>query len=148
MSSPKEANSFHETERHSQVLSHSDFAREEDHDFLQENEDLNNFLLGKNWDKYFVKQKSGITTCDVVIINKIFEICMKNFLNRMDTVQIFAVVTDFYDVDGHYFFEKLVSKYRQLLVKDLEERIGKMKTVKKTNMNNRIQLAFGIIFKK
>lgn len=148
MSSPKEANNFHETERHNQVLSHSDFAKEEDFDYLQENDELNDFLLGKKWDKYFIKQKSGITTCDVVIINKVFESCMKHFLHKMDTVQIFFIVTGFYDIDGHYFFEKLVAKHRQLLVKDLEERVGKQKTVKKTNMNNRVQLAFSLIFKK
>lgn len=148
MSSPKEANKFHETERHDQVLSHADFAREEDFDYLQENEDLNDFLLSRKWDKYFTKQKSGITICDVVIINKVFEECLKNFSKRMDTVQIFAIVTDFYDIDARYFFEKLVSQHRQHLVKDLEERIGKMKTIKQTNMNNRVQLAFSLIFKK
>lgn len=148
MSSPKESNKFYEAERQSQVLSHSDFAREEDFDYLEETDELNDFLLGKNWDKYFTKQKSGITTCDVTIVNKVFESCMKHFGKKMDSVQIFSIITSFYDIDSKYYFDKLVAKHRALLVVDLEERIGKMKTVQKTNMNNRVQLAFNLIFKK
>lgn len=149
MSSPKESSKFHEAERQNQVLSHSDFAREEDFDYLEETDELNDHLLSKNWDKYFVKQKSGITTCDVTIVNKVFEECMKEFHRKMDSVQIFSIITSFYDIDPKYYFDKLVTKHRQKLVFDLEIRIGgPTKSVTKTNMNNRVQLAFKLIFKK
>ena len=149
MSSPKEALLFESAERHNVVLTHSDFAKDYDFDYQQETEELNDFLLEKNWDKYFVRQKNGITICDVVIINKVFEECYKMFHSRMDTVEIFFVITNFYDIEGGLFFHKLVRLHRTRLVKDLEERIGKMRAKQgKIPSEDRIQSAFSLIFNK
>lgn len=147
MGQPKEAQKFHEAERHSTVLLHSDFAREQEFDYLTETDELNDFLLSKDWDKWFTKQKSGYTICDVEIINKIFQECLVKFCNDLDSVHIFHVVTDFYDIDPIQFFNKLLKLHRERLVTDLENRIGKLRsTNKKTVSSDRVQLAFSLIF--
>lgn len=147
MATPKEALAFYESERQNSTLSHNDFAREENFEYLEESDELTDYLLSKQeWEKYFVKQKSGITTCDVVIVNKVFEACYKNFGKKMDTVQIFFIVTGFYDIEGKYFFDKLVQLHRKRLVQDLEKRIGKMKGCNQTAAKDRIQMAFSLIF--
>jgi hypothetical protein len=149
MSHPKEAQKFHEAERHSTVLSHSDFAKEQEFDYLTETEALNDFLLSKNWDSYFVKQKSGYVICDVVILNNIFLECLKNFSSCMDSVQIFHIITDFYNIDAKQVFDKLLKLHRERLVSDLEYRIGKLRPAStKAIGKDRIQLAFSLIFNK
>lgn len=146
MSSPKEARKFHEAERHSVVLSHEDFSFEQNFDYLQENEDLTDFLLSRNWDKYFTEQKSGTVICDTGIANKIFDGCYKVFHRQMDTVQIFHIITDFYTLDATYFFNKLVQSYRKKLAADLEKRVGKLKSLTTKQVGeDRLQLAFNLI---
>jgi hypothetical protein len=146
MSSPKEARKFHEAERHNVVLSHEDFSFEQNFDYLQENESLVDFLLSKNWDKYFTEQKSGNVICDTGIANKIFDSTYQAFHHKMDTVQMFHIITDFYTLNPTYFFNKLVQTYRKKLARDLEIRIGKLKsiTTKKVG-NDRLQVAFNLI---
>ena len=146
---PKEALFFHEAERHHVVLTHADFARDDNFEFLEESDDLNDFLLSKPWDKYFVVLKNGSTTCDVVIINKVFEECYLYFGKKMDTVQLFHIITAFYALDATVVFNKLVQLHRKRLVHDLELRIGKIRTGHtKTIGDDRVQLAFNLIFNK
>jgi hypothetical protein len=145
---PKEANNFYEAERHDTVLTHADFAREQEFDYISETEQLNEFLLSKNWDKYFKSQKSGYVICDVVIINRIFAECLAYQLN-MDSVQIFHVITDFYSIDPKQFYDKLLKRHRERLVVDLENRIGKLRQAKGKQLSqDRVQLAFSMIFNK
>lgn len=143
MSSPKEARKFYEAERHNVVLSHEDFSFDQNFDYLQESEDLTDFLLSKNWDKYFTEQKSRAVVCDTGIANKIFDNCYQHFHKHMDTVQMFHLITKFYALDGTYFFNKLVQSYRKKLAADLEKRIGKLKSMTTKQVGeDRLQLAF------
>lgn len=149
MSSPKEARKFHEAERHSLVLTHSDFAHEETFEYLEESEEFNNFLLEKTWDKYFITQKNLIVVCDTVIANKVFDECYRHFGKKMDTVQIFHLITDFYNIDARRYFNKLLQLYRKRLARDLEERMGKLKSTDIQKIGeDRVQIAFNLIFNK
>lgn len=149
MSTPHEALKFHEAERHNVVLTHADFARDDDFEFLENSTELTDYLLSKdNWEKYFITQKSGNVICDTVIANKIFEECFEKYKKHLDTVQIFHLITDFYNINPTQYFEKLVQLHRKRLVRDLELRIGKMKSTDIKHIGiDRVQLAFKLIFK-
>lgn len=122
------SNNFYEAERSSIKLSHNDFAAEQEFDYIQENTDLNEYLLDKNWDSYFIKPGPyARRTCETSIANKIFDKVFEEFKFRMDTVQMFHVITDFYDINAAWYFSKLVKTYRQRLKKDLTTRIGRLR---------------------
>lgn len=142
---------FAESERHNIKLDHSDFAQEQNFDYLQETEDLNNFLLSKSWDNYFDKYtKNGPYAkrrCETSIANQIFKTVLASFQFRMDTVQIFHIITEFYDIDAKWYFERLVQQYRKRLQNDLEHRIGKFKKQSITKIGeDKIRFTFESIF--
>jgi len=149
MSAPKEALRFYESERHNVTLSHNDFSHEETFQDMDHSEELVTYLLSKNWDSYFTTQKSGNVICDTAIVNKIFEDCLSKFTKTLDTVQLFHIITDFYNISGKQYFDKLVQAYRKKLVVDLEARMGKMKTEEPQKIGkDRVQMAFNLIFTK
>lgn len=148
MGRPKEANNIYSKERLNVKVSHSDFSYEDNFDYIQETNELNDYLLSKNWDKYFKTQKNGIVICDITIVNKIFDQCYAEFKSKMDSVQIFHIITDFYNISGAHMFNKLVQSHRMTLIQDLERRLGGTKrTIKPMKIDDKIQYDFHSIFK-
>lgn len=146
MKTTTKATSIYETERHSSKLSHQDFARENDFEDLDDSDVVMEFLETKDWDVYFTEQKSMKIICEAPIINKVFAECLSKFNHKMDTVQIFHGITNFYNIEGHYYYNKLLKKYRDMLYVDLERRIGKVKDTRhKTFGGNKIQLGFNML---
>lgn len=146
MSRAKEANNIYEKERHNVKLTHSDFAFEEQFEYLQENDEFNQYLLNKAWDHYFKSQKNGTVVCDIAIVNKVFEQCLLQFNSKMDSVQVFHLITDFYNISSTQYFNKLVQSHRMRLINDLEIRLGGIKSTKIKKINNKIQFDFNTIF--
>ena len=145
-----ENNRMYEAERKASKLTSSDFASEQQFEYLQETEDLREFLLSKNWDNYFTqKGPYAMRLCNISIANKIFQAVLDGFRFRMDTVQIFHLITEFYDIDAKWYFESLIQKYRKILQKDLEHRIGKLKTTDDVKIDDdKIRKTFASLFLK
>lgn len=122
-SSGFENNRFYESERNNTVLTHADFATDADFENLEESEDFVNFLLSKNYDQYFSIKRNNQTVIDTGIANKLFYTCYGKFQSKLDAVQIFHIITDFYNVEPTYFFWLLVKRLRGLLITDLKLRI-------------------------
>lgn len=143
-----ESTRFYEAERKSIKLEHSDFAAEQEFDYLQETDDLNAFLLEKNWDRFFKKPGPfAQRRCATSIANKIFDSCMSKFQFRMDTVQMYDIITRFYDIDSTWYYNVLVQSHREQLQKDLESRIGKLKNNKTTKIGeDKVRLTFAALF--
>ncbi|BBI90433.1 hypothetical protein HYO65_gp041 [Tenacibaculum phage PTm1] len=151
VSSGFETHRFYESDRTSGTLSHQNFAREQQFEYLSEIDDLNNFLLSKNWDDFFTQSGPyAMRLCDTSIANKIFNVVFETFKYRMDTVQMFHIITDFYDIDSTWYFNKLVHNNRRKLQSDLEHRIGKLKGNKHANRisSDKIRLTFESLFTK
>jgi hypothetical protein len=143
-------NRMYESDRHSVKLSHNDFASDADNQFeyRQENDDLNDFLLSKDWDRFFTQSGPyAQRKCETSIANNIFQSVLDKFQFRMDTVQIFHIITQFYDVDAKIYFEKLVQKYRKHLQKDLEHRIGRLQKTSNVKIgDDKIRMTFESLF--
>lgn len=122
VSSGFENNRFYEADRKSVTLSHSDFASEAGFENLEESEELVQYLLSKNYDQYFTVKRNNQVSIDTGIANTMFYTCCKDFHGKLDSVQIFHTVTDFFKVDSTYFFWKLVKRIRVLLIHDLKLR--------------------------
>ena len=149
MSISREALKFHEADRINIQVTQADFSHEETFEYLEESEELVDYLLSKKWDKYFKTLKSGIVICDTTIVNKIYGECSVHFGKKLDSVQLFHIITDFYNIEGSRFFNKLVQSYRNILVKDLERRIGVMNSLNVQKVGkDRLQLAFKLILNK
>lgn len=117
-------NAYYESERTNVVVSHNEFARDAEFENLEKFDDLVDYLLSKDYDKYFHLCKNGQVTVDTMIINKLFFECYEKYKTKVDSVQIFHIVTDFYRIEPSHMFQKLVKKLRVLLIKDLKERIN------------------------
>ena len=134
---PAEASKFYDAERTNITLNHSDFSVEEDNDYLSEKKEIISYLLSKNWDDA-LKVKTLVQ--EIKTVNFIFEDMHKNFRNKIDSVEILSLMTDFYNIDYTATFEKLIMSNRQLLIMDLEKSSGKkiimQKTLKLTNIEN------------
>lgn len=122
-SSGFKSNAYYETERNLTQLSHSDFAKDADFETIDYSEDMTNYLLSKDYDKFFTVKRNNQVTVDTAIANTIFYECFDRYRNVLDSVLIFHIITDFYNIDGKHLFEKLVKKSRMLLVRDLQRRI-------------------------
>ncbi len=119
------SNNFYEADRTYQKLSHSDFSLDPGFDDMKGNETLMQFLLEKeDWEKCFLRKKSGSVDIDVEAANKIFYTCYKMFKNQSDAVDIFGIITDFYKIDSTLFYWKLIKRCRMVINRDLGERLG------------------------
>ena len=146
-----ESNRFYEAERTSVQLSQNDFAKDQNFDYLQEDSDLNEYLLDKNWDDFFSKPGPyAKRTCETSIANKIFDSVFEVFKFRMDTVQMFHVITDFYDVEAPWYYNKLLRAHRVRLKNDLTKRIGNIEKPKDAFYvcEDKIRMSFEALFKK
>lgn len=118
---PLEANKFYETERQKPTISHLDLSVNEDNDYLSEKLDVNSFLLSKNWENLIHNQT---ITKEVKHLNYVFEEVFKQYSNKIDAVELFSIVVDFYDLDFTSTFKKLTKKNRSKLLVDLEKNFG------------------------
>lgn len=118
---PKEAANFYEAERTNISLSHSDFSIEEDNDYKTEKKEVIDYLLSKSWDELL---DSKILVQELKTINFIFEDLCKHFAKQLDSVEIFSLMTDFYDIDYSSTFNKLIVANRKKLIIDLEKTSG------------------------
>lgn len=117
-------NRYYEADREVYKLSHSDFSNECDFDDMSSNENLVNFLLEKSeWEKLFIRKKSGSVDIDISSANTIFFTCYKKFKDESDAVDIFSILTDFYGIRPDRFFWKLVRRCRMVLIRDLNARM-------------------------
>jgi hypothetical protein len=113
---------YYEAERINVTVTHSDFAKDADFENLDKSDDLVDYLLSKDYDKFFKIAKNGQVTVDTVIINKLFDECYEHFNKSIDSVQVFHIITDFYRIEPSHMFEKLVKRPRMLLLRDLRNR--------------------------
>lgn len=145
----EKSTNYYESDRVVGTLSQADFAADESFSNLDHNESLVRYLMAKvDWDKLFMTQKSGRVVCDASSANMIYRKVYNKFINRMDSVLIFHQITDFYNLEGKFFYDMLLKKHRECLVVDLKNRIGHFKLDNdKKFSENRVQKAFNIIFK-
>ena len=115
---------YYEAERKYETLSHSEFAKDAEFEYLDNSDDMVGYLLSKDYDKYFSIKRNGQTTVDTSIANTIFHECYSKFKHSSDAVVVFHIITDFYAIDSKHLFEKLVKKFRMLLIRDLKERMN------------------------
>lgn len=144
----EKSTNYYESDRIAGTLTQSDFAKEESFSNLDHDENLVDYLIEKDeWDKLFITQKSGRVVCDASSANMIYRKVYNEFIDNMDSVQIFHQVTEFYNLEGKFFFDMLLKKHRDLLISDLEKRIGTIKIDSEKKFSaNRVQKAFNIIF--
>lgn len=116
-----EYNKIYESERRTESISHEDFEYTADFDYLEVTKEIFDFLSSKNWCQYLNTKKDDFNSD---IVNKIYEECYNLFSDKVDDVQLFYVITEFYKVDERKFFCKLFKKYRVQLSKSLAERTG------------------------
>lgn len=129
------SSNFYESETSDTQLSHLDFSIEEDIDYTTEIKEVYDYLLGQNWDLKVDESNNMIIGNDINLINKIFELVFTKYHNRIDSVELFNIITSFYNLDGAECFKKLIAKYRKILYYDLENRMGSLKNVKKIDKN-------------
>lgn len=143
-------NNFYESERHSTILSHDDFCKDADFEFLEQEDALIDFLLSRHdWDVRFVTNKSNLTKVDNRVANMVFEQCFEKFKHSMDTVQIFSAIVDFYALEPKYYYDKLVATHRTILIRDLQQRLGKVQSeTAQTFSNDKVQKTFSMLFEK
>lgn len=122
----KKQNSFHESELSDlsaeRQITQLDFSINIDMDYIMEREKVNNFLLSKSYD--FSRNMKVNIVNEVIILNEIFDTCFKKFLNIIDAVEIFDVVTRFYDIDSGITFSRLKRDNKTIIFKSLSNRIG------------------------
>ncbi|BAV39233.1 hypothetical protein BPT24_108 [Tenacibaculum phage pT24] len=58
-----------------------------------------------------------------LVANQIFGDLYGAFSNRIDSVEIFDVIITYFGFGEQYYFEKLISQYRNILVNDLSRRM-------------------------
>lgn len=146
----EKSTNYYESDRTMGTLSQSDFAKEESFSNLDHNTDLVNYLMGKlEWEKLFITQKSGRVVCDASSANMIYRKVYDRFMDRLDSVQIFHQITDFYNLDGKFFYDMLLKRHRDVLFSDLQLRVGSITLDNdKKFSGNRVQKAFNIIFNR
>lgn len=154
-SKDKEALKFLESDRIDVKLTHNDFNYEQNFDFIESSEELRDFLISKvDWEGGFDismtdKGQIDINT-KVTFLNESFNILYNKFKNKMDSVELFHIFTDFYDLNPTIVFNTLVYKFRVILKNDLCERIGKISNPKNVDVvlnNTRVQSSFHNILK-
>lgn len=118
---PNEAGRFYDAERTNVTLNHSDFCVKEDNDYMSEKNEITEYLLFKNWDDII---KSKTIVHEIKAINHIFEEVHLKFQNKIDSIEIFSLITDFYNIDYSSTFSKLLAKNRKILILDLERNSG------------------------
>jgi hypothetical protein len=118
---PLEANKFYESERKNIVVSHADFAIDDTIDYREEKIELNDFLSSKNWNEVLTAKT---LFNELKTINFIFEECLSAFSNKIDSVELFSLIVDFYDLDYNQTFRKLVLKNRLILVNSLNKNLN------------------------
>lgn len=122
----KEANNFYEAERKNIVISHADFSHEQEMDYVSETDELYDFLLSKkDWEAQLETSKK-FSTISTRIANDIFAACDNLFDGGIDSVKLFDVITCFYNFDPTDYYNRLGHAYRNRLLRDLTERIGKI----------------------
>lgn len=118
---PLEALKYYEAEKPEIKVSHQDFYTEDNNDYITEKGDLTSFLLSKNWEDVLVAKT---LLNELKTINFIFEECYKLFSGKMDSMEMFSLITDFYNLDYKTTYEKLLLKNRKILILDLEKISG------------------------
>lgn len=137
-------NAYYESDRNLQQLTHADFAKDADFESIDYSEELTSYLLSKDYDKFFTVKRNNQVTADTSIINSIFYECFSLYKDKIDTVLIFHIITDFYDIDPKHMFEKLVRKIRMILIRDLKRRMDIPSTGKTKLSKSSIQHSFDI----
>ena len=136
----KEANYFYEAERKNIVVSHEDFAVIQEMDEMSEIESIEEFLLSRlDWESNLTNNRpssSSSTKVDTRLANEIFTECLAKCANRVDSVQLFDVITKFYNFNPQEYYVRLGHGYRTKLVNDLKIRIGKIKQTTDTMVDS------------
>lgn len=114
---------YYEADRDLTQLTHADFANDAEFEGIDYSEDMTDYLLSKDYDKFFTVKRNNQVTVDTTIANTIFYECWNKYRTSIDSVLVFHILTDFYNIDGRHFFEKLVKKSRMLLIRDLQRRV-------------------------
>lgn len=142
------ARSFYESERKNIVVTHDDFCVEQQFEYLKESENLTDYLLERSdWEAQFKNTRVGTMICHVQILNQIFDEIFKMFANKLDSVQVYHIITDFYNIDSTDTFHRLVHKHRERLKRDLIARIGEVNDKADQIDEFKIQNTFMKIFK-
>lgn len=138
---------FYDSEMSDFKLSHSDFSMEEDFDYVTETKEINTFLLSLNLDIKLDENRKCIVDNDIKVLNNIFEKVITKFYPKVDGVEVFHIITDFYSLDPTETFKKLISKYRKICFNDLESRLGKVRNVVTINNIDKIEENNKLTFK-
>lgn len=86
------------------------------YDFIQKHE--------SRYQPYVDELKSGIVRIkSSEVANKLFDDLYKEFSHKIDAVEIFSVILEYFGFTGSDYFEKLVLETRMLLIKHLSKRI-------------------------
>lgn len=145
-----EYNAMYEAERQNISVSHDDFAREIDIDYHSEKELLKKWLLSnKSWEEALTYSKAHKRNeVDSRVANEIFGQTYEKFKKNIESIYIFSEITDFYDFCPTEYYQRLVYKYRGILINSLSNRIGEVDIYKEQPVDNKMQKSFMSLFKK
>lgn len=140
----KKQNNFYENSKCDSFrkLTELDFSVELDFDYIREIEEVNDFLLSKQYDLH--KNSKVNLSNEVVILNQIFDICFKKFSSKIDVVELFDVITKFYDLSEQICFSRLTRNNKTILLKGISNRIGDTKFNKMFNDSLKISLEYSM----
>lgn len=102
----------------------SSITKASDFEDFYDKESVIEFLSQRQYDDRVVKQKNEQITIDTRTANLMFYTCYQTFKNKIDSVECFSVILDYYGFEPQYFFGKLVKTIRVQLIDDLRTRTG------------------------
>lgn len=108
-----------------QKLTHSDLSADADFEDVTDTTFLYDYLMSheRRYMPHIVYLKSGQVRIKTETANSIFADIYLEFNHRIDSVEIFDVITDFFKLDSAMYYQKLLVKYRTILATDLAKRI-------------------------
>lgn len=108
-----------------QKITHHDLAAEADFDDITDTTFLYDYLMSheRRYVPYITYLKSGHVRIQSDVANKIFADLYEEFNHKIDAVEIFNVITDYFKLDSAMYYEKLIAKYKTVLVTDLSKRV-------------------------
>ena len=116
-------NNFYEEKIEKPAITHNDFAHTERTSEYGDVDNIYDFLLTTDYEKYVFKTREGYFDIEAQPANSIFCECVFKFGKEYDSVEIFAAIVDFYNFDPVVFLQqRMILKYRKMLKEDLKER--------------------------